>query len=88
MAARLRRDGYDWGDKLRALLTPTLVIHGAQDALPAKVALELSALLPQAELALIPNAGHMPFWEAPARLFSLVNSFLSPGASLPPCSAR
>jgi proline iminopeptidase len=76
VAAHLRREGYDWRDRLRALSAPALVIHGERDVLPATVAHELAALLPHAQLALIPNAGHMPFWEAPERFFSLVDGFL------------
>jgi proline iminopeptidase len=80
--ARLRREGYDWTEILRALSVPTLVIHGERDALPASVALELSELLPRARHVLIPDAGHMPFWEAPVRFFGLVDDFL--GALPPP----
>jgi proline iminopeptidase len=86
--ARLRREGYDWREQLRALSTPTLVIHGERDALPVAVAHELSALLPHARLILIPNAGHMPFWEAPQRFFSVVDDFLAPRATPPPRSSR
>jgi proline iminopeptidase len=77
VAASLRRDGYDWRAILRALSTPTLVIHAEQDALPAEVAHQLVAHLPRARLALVPDAGHMPFWEAPEQFFALVDSFLS-----------
>jgi proline iminopeptidase len=83
IAARLRREGYDWREQLRALSTPTLVIHGEQDVLPSAVAVELSQLLPRASLSLIPGAGHMPFWEAPERFFSVVTEFLTTGTSLP-----
>lgn len=76
VAARLRRDGYDWRVALRALSAPTLVLHGERDALPASVAHELAALLPRARVELLPGAGHMPFWEAPARFFDLVARFL------------
>jgi proline iminopeptidase len=75
--ARLRREGYDWRPLLRALSTPALVLHGERDALPASVALELAALLPRARPVLLPDAGHMPFWEAPAQFFALVDEFLS-----------
>jgi proline iminopeptidase len=75
--ARLRREGYDWRPVLRALSTPTLVLHGERDALPASVALELAELLPRARPVLLPDAGHMPFWEAPAHFFALVDDFLS-----------
>ena len=76
IVAHLRSAGYDFGELLRALSAPTLVLHGEQDALPAAVALELSQLLPRARLALLPDAGHMPFWETPERFFTLVGDFL------------
>ncbi|MEO8334612.1 MAG: alpha/beta fold hydrolase [bacterium] len=86
--ARLRREGYDWREQLRALSTATLVIHGERDALPVTVAHELSSLLPRARLTLIPAAGHMPFWEAPELLFTVVSDFLAVGTTGPPRSTR
>ena len=77
IAARLRREGYDWREQLRALSAPALVVHGEADALPATVANELSQLLPRGRLVLIRNAGHMPFWEAPDSFFSEIDAFLS-----------
>jgi pimeloyl-ACP methyl ester carboxylesterase len=74
--ARLRR-GYDWRDRLRALSAPTLVIHGEQDPLPPLAEPRVkSYILPTAQVVVVPASGHMPFWEAPARFFSLVESFL------------
>jgi proline iminopeptidase len=84
IAAQLRREGYDWRERLRALSVPTLVIHGERDALPAAVALELSELLPRARHALLPDAGHMPFWEAPERFFDVAGSFLAAPSTGPP----
>ena len=81
VAARLRREGYDWRDALRALSTPTLVLHGERDALPSSVALELTGLLPRARAVMIPDAGHMPFWEAPHRFFSLAGDWFAPASS-------
>ncbi len=86
--ARLRREGYDWSEQLRALSTPALVLHGEQDPLPAAVAAEISILLPRARPTLIPNSGHMPFWEAPERLFTVVSDFLAAGTTAPPRSSR
>lgn len=84
IAAHLRSTGYDFREPLRALSVPTLVIHGEQDALPAAVALELSRLLPRARLALLADAGHMPFWETPEQFFALVGDFLDAPATGPP----
>ena len=78
VAARLRREGYDWRDPLRALPTPTLVVHGEDDVLSADQARRTAAHLPHARLALLADAGHMPFWEAPDRFFPLVEEFLKP----------
>jgi proline iminopeptidase len=89
VAARLRREGYDWSVPLRALSTPTLVLHGERDALPAAVAFELAELLPRASVVLLPDAGHMPFWEAPHRFFGQVGDFLAASPSgLPPGRSR
>ncbi len=73
--ARLRREGYDWRDRVRALSTPTLVLHGELDPLPlANPAHEF--YIRDAQVALVPSAGHMPFWEAPQRFFELLDSFV------------
>ena len=81
VAARLRRDGYDWTELIRALRVPTLVVHGADDVLPLAQAERTAGLIPHARLAPLTRAGHMPFWEAPDRFFPLVEHFLSQ-----PCS--
>ena len=75
-AAALWRNGYDWRPILSALSTPALVFHGKEDALPSWVGKELAAVIPQARLTLIPDSGHMPFWEAPETFFPAVESFL------------
>lgn len=75
--ARLRREGYDWRPRLRALSVPTLVVHGEEDALPVAVSLEISNSFAHARRCVVPSSGHMPFWEAPERFFSLIEAFLS-----------
>jgi len=77
VAARLRRVGYDWRSTLASLRVPTLVLHGAADLLPPAVAASTAALLGDARLRVIPDAGHMPFWEAPEEFFAAVDDFLS-----------
>lgn len=77
VAARLRGTGYDWRPLIRALRRPTLVIHGELDVMPVRVAHDLAALLPNAEIAVLPGSGHMPFWEAPTAFFARCESFLS-----------
>jgi proline iminopeptidase len=75
--ARLRRDGYDWRDRVRAIRTPTLVVHGDGDPLSPSVADELAATIPGAREVILPHSGHFPFWEAPAEFFSAVSGFLA-----------
>ena len=78
--ARLRREGYDWRDALSALSVPSLVLHGERDVLPAHQARRTAELLPHSRLVVLPDAGHMPFWEAPDRFFPLVTHFLDDAA--------
>jgi 3-oxoadipate enol-lactonase len=74
---------------LRALVprirAPSLVIVGtADEATPPADAHALQALLPDAELAELPGAGHLANLEQPARFEQLVREFLSrpdPGVS-------
>jgi proline iminopeptidase len=73
--ARLRREGYDWRARARALSTPTLVIHGELDPLPLAYSAN-DCYIANEQVVLVPAAGHMPFWEAPERFFSALESFL------------
>lgn len=77
VAARLRGEGYDWRALLRAVSIPTLVIHGDRDLLPVSVARDIVTTLGNARLEIVPDAGHMPFWESPELFFTLVEAFLS-----------
>lgn len=77
IAARLRREGYDWRLLLSALRVPVVVIYGERDLLPPDAARELARTLPASRLVAIPGSGHMPFWETPERFFEIVESFLS-----------
>jgi proline iminopeptidase len=77
VAARLRREGYDWIELIRALRVPTLVLHGEDDVLPLAQAERTAGLLANARLVPVARAGHMPFWEAPDRFFPLVEHFLA-----------
>jgi proline iminopeptidase len=76
VAARLRREGYDWRDDVRSIAATTLLIHGAQDVISPDLARATADLIPRARLSIIEGAGHMPFWEQPAVYFSQVTSFL------------
>jgi len=77
VAARLRRDGYDWTADARQVAATTLLVHGADDLLSPTLAHATAALIPRSRVALIAGAGHMPFWEQPADFFGIVETFLS-----------
>jgi proline iminopeptidase len=77
VAAQLQRDGYDWTRRVRAIQARTLVLQGERDLVSPAVAHELCALILKARLELIPQCGHMPFWEAPETFFKTVDSFLT-----------
>jgi proline iminopeptidase len=79
VAARLRREGYDWLEAIESITVPTLVVHGEDDLLPVAVAHRIASLIRGAQLAVIPHAGHMPFWEAPEEFFGTVERFLNSG---------
>jgi proline iminopeptidase len=74
--ARLRTQHYDWRREVSAVRSLTLVIHGALDPLPVETSLEIASLIAGSSHAVIPDAGHMPFWEAPDVFFPLVERFL------------
>jgi proline iminopeptidase len=76
VAARLRREGFDWRERYAAVRAPVLLVHGAEDALPIVEAERSARLIPDARLVVIPEAGHMPFFENPAPSFGAALEFL------------
>lgn len=76
VAARLRRDGFDWRDRFAAVRAPVLLIHGEEDAIPLAEAERSAALIPHARVVAIPGAGHMPFFENPGPTFEAAIAFL------------
>lgn len=74
--ARLRNQHYDWRVELSNISVPTIVIHGELDPLPVETSEQLVHAIPAATHAVIPDAGHMPFWEAPDVFFPRVEAFL------------
>jgi proline iminopeptidase len=81
VVSRLRRDGYDWTERLGALRASTLVLHGSDDVLPLAEAENTARVLAQSGVSVqftpLAGAGHNPFWEAPAAFFASVLAFLS-----------
>jgi proline iminopeptidase len=77
VAARLRREGYDWTSAVASIRVPTLVVHGEEDLLSVDVARSIASLIAGSALSVIPHAGHMPFWEQPEEFFAAVERFLN-----------
>ena len=58
----------DHADLLESLRLPVLISHGGKDGVISASAAEYHAkAIPHAKLSLYPEAGHLPFWEDPAR---------------------
>lgn len=63
---------------LNAIQAPTLILWGEQDRwIPLEVAYQFQQELPNAELVIIPQAGHVPMEERPQETAQLVASFLA-----------
>lgn len=65
----------DLSSTLPRITCPVLVLCGEKDRANKKAASELAARLPNAELKIIPNAGHEVNTEAPAALVELLKPF-------------
>lgn len=63
-------------ERLSDMERPVLVLAGQQDAKFARIATEMQAALPNAELDIIPGAGHAIHLEQPQRYLALVTRFL------------
>ena len=75
MAAELLND-HDYLAQLATLEVPTLVVVGEQDT-PFLVASQTMAdAIPDAELVVLPDAGHSPQFEAPEAWWDAVSGFL------------
>jgi pimeloyl-ACP methyl ester carboxylesterase len=62
--ARLLRD--DARPLLQTIRVPTLLLWGEHDPLvPLTYAKQIHDIIPAARLVVVPNAGHIPFWENP-----------------------
>ena len=69
----------DLDKQLDRITQPTLVIAGDDDRwVPTAQSVRLSQELPNADLAVLPNCGHVPQEECPAEFLQAVSSFLQP----------
>lgn len=87
MSARLLECmwGLDLSERLGEIRLPTLVIHGAADAIvPPAAGQMMAARIPGARLVLIDGAGHVPTLTFPERVAREIESFLD---RLPPADS-
>ncbi len=70
-------EGGELRARLSALRIPALVLHGEADPLPVRPARELAALLPNAELGVLPGTGHLPWLERPDAFRDTIRRFLA-----------
>ena len=70
--------GYSGGMRQTSIRAPTLVLHGSADTVvdPRNGQL-LAERIPNAQLKLFPNLGHLFFWEDPMGFVEEVTSFLA-----------
>jgi proline iminopeptidase len=76
VAARLRREGYDWTNTLKAVQSPVLLVHGEQDCVPVEEADALARIITRAHVLRVPQCGHMPFFEWPTTVFEAALRFM------------
>ena len=70
-------DVFDRMAAIQNIAVPTLVVCGADDVVtPPKYAQYLSAQIPGAQLAMIPDAGHASYAEQPEALSQALTAFL------------
>lgn len=65
-----------WG-RLGELAMPVLLLAGAEDAKFVEIARQMAARIPQAQLAIIPDAGHTIHLEQPAAFHTTIRNFLT-----------
>jgi proline iminopeptidase len=68
--------GYDITDKLPLIEAPTLVLHGAHDAIPLGSSEVIASALPASELVVLDESAHVPYVEGQDAFFAAVRDFL------------
>jgi pimeloyl-ACP methyl ester carboxylesterase len=68
-----------WTDELRSLQAPTLLLFGDRDFSPLHDVVELTELLPNAQLAVLPGTTHLGVTRRSGEVFALITPFLDGG---------
>jgi len=67
---------YDLTPQLPLIEAPTLVLHGAHDAIPLASSELIASALPHGELVVLDESAHVPYVEGAAAFFAAVREFL------------
>ena len=71
-------DNFDIRDRLGEITSPTLILAGDNDKMtPASLSLELAAGLPNAQLNIVPDTGHMLQLEQPDLTAQIIDQWLA-----------
>ena len=81
--SRLAWNGFS-KEELGSLRTPMLLLVGDRDFVRLEHVVETYRLLPNAELAVIPDAGHFALFSEPERVIPIVTHFFDKAAQRPP----
>ena len=68
--------GYDLAPQLPLIEAPTLVLHGAHDAIPLASSELIASALPHGKLVVLDESAHVPYVEGKAAFFAAVREFL------------
>ena len=86
--AKVLKCGIEWKgfsvDELKAIKVPVLIACGDHDLIPVERCVELSRTIPNAQLAVIPDASHFVLFSEPEKLMPTVAAFLNSPAPQAP----
>jgi pimeloyl-ACP methyl ester carboxylesterase len=78
--AKVLKSGIEWKgfspDELKAIKAPVLIACGDHDLIPVERCAELSRMIPNAQLAVIPDASHFILFSEPEKLLPTIAAFL------------
>lgn len=74
----------DFWKEAADIRVPTLIVQGADDAMPIAMLRDLAKTIPFAELRVIDSAGHFPYIEKPEQTFAIIRPFAAQkGGAIP-----
>jgi pimeloyl-ACP methyl ester carboxylesterase len=77
LAASLSYVSHEWGDRLKGISCPTLIVWGEGDTLiPVRHAREFARRIPGARVVTFPATGHLPMVEQPERFNATLLEFI------------